>query len=163
MTRLYPCHGCPLRNGCEKRDEFRQRANGVGAVTIKFRCNKLLDEMRPGRRISIETPRIVASPYCDDETVRSGSYVVSATITTRTGYKFTCVVDPGQPGTEIEPERPLIRFRKTMGHHRIKAFKAEPDATLCEFERVQRDGVCDSPKPTESQQSGGCYCNVEQL
>ena len=142
---IKPCFRCPLRECCAEREEFRRRARGLGAVSVMFRCAKIEAALRPGRRIVVDSP--VLSGTDPDWDARVIHVPVPATITGCDRTLFTCVVDPGTPGTEDEPEKPIIRFRRRMGHHRIMRFLDEPDMELCSRgRRIQRNGVCDRPR-----------------
>lgn len=145
---IRPCRGCPLRDGCEQRDEWRDRVGGLGLRSATIRCGKLSAELRLGRRIEIDVPHIVASAGGpeDAETVRRGSLPVKATIVGARDDQFSCVVDPGQPGVEWEGVGRNVRFRRTLPARRIRRFLSEPDAALCASGRVQRDGSCDRPE-----------------
>jgi hypothetical protein len=151
-----------LREGCAKRAEFAKRAAGTGAVSIRFRCDILLREIRPGRRIVIWQPFLVADPtyhYPGDDDRRIQWMPVAATITRADGsYTFVCTVDPGQApahGVVLDDQAPAERrsrrFRKTQRHIRIIRFLDEPDAPLCDAPYVLRDGRCDAHE-------GACRC-----
>lgn len=161
MTRLNPCHGCPVRAGCEQREVFRAKARGLGARSITFRCPRLDKELRQGRRILVMTPRM-------KEHVRSTAYepdfrvemvAVPATITGSHDGEFTCVIDPGHVygrlngNLEESPPDDKYRFRRKMRAARIIRFLDEPDMEVCKNgARVMRGGVCDR-LPDEA-----CYC-----
>jgi hypothetical protein len=55
-VRINPCHGCPLKKGCDLYDEFRQRAAGIGARSVTFRCQRVVEKIRPGTRITMSMP-----------------------------------------------------------------------------------------------------------
>lgn len=158
-VRINPCHGCPLREGCEQRDEFRRRVRGLGLRSATFRCQKLDDALRQGRRIMVATPRIrdCGSGYYPDHRVEM--VAVPATITGSRDGEFTCVIDPGHvygqmsyEGDEIPPDE-KYRFRRKQRASRIIRFLDEPDMEVCkDGGRVQRNGACDRP-PGEI-----CYC-----
>lgn len=161
MTYIAPCHDCPLKQGCEQRDVFRQRAKGLNAASIKFRCDRLAAELRPGRRIELADAVVAISwgsgnySYDDGGPIRKD---VPATITGARGTKFTCVIDPGHvsdnPDDHNEGARDTsaLRFRRYQRHARIRRFLDEPDAALCENGRVMRGDDCDRPKDAP------CYC-----
>lgn len=157
--RINPCHGCPLREGCEQREEFRQRTRGLGARSVRFRCDKLERALYPGRRIMIGTPRMVGEWEPD---LRVQSTAVPATITGFHDDKFTCVIDPGHVRGQIDgdgceaPPEDKYRFRKYMRAQRIIHFLDEPDMPICEYGRVLRNGVCDFPKGDA--RTYGCTC-----
>jgi hypothetical protein len=152
MTHVFPCAGCPLRDGCDQRQEFAQRAKASGAGSISLRCSILKDAVRPGRRVQIMTPEIEYDRY-GEVVIRKAA--VSATITTiGTKYQFASVVDPGQllpDDGEERRHRGNVRFRRRQPHYRIVRFLDEPDAVLCSNGNVQRDGVCDT-------YDGTCFC-----
>lgn len=160
-ARINPCHGCPAREGCEQRDEFRRRIAGIGARSVTFRCERLNAALRPGRRIVIGTPVMVDhSSYCEPN-FRIRQTAVPATITRSHDGKFTCVIDPGHVRGRLdlyendEPEDiEKYRFRKYLRAQQIIRFLDEPDMPVCRNGRVQRDGTCDAP-------DGGCYCAEE--
>jgi len=159
-TRINPCHGCPVRDGCEQRDEFRRRVSGCGARSVTFRCERLTEALRPGRRVMISTPYVdVRSDYDD---WRMAQKAVPATISGSHEDKFTCTIDPGHvqgglnnDGEEDPASLDKYRFRKRMRAQRIIRFLDEPDMPVCKNGRVQRGGACDAP-------DGGCYCENEK-
>ena len=160
MTYIAPCHDCPLKQGCTQRDEFRRRTKGLNAASIKFRCDKLTAELRPGRRIELGAAVVGVGWGYDGEEDGVIRRDVPATITGATGTRFTCVIDPGHitenPDGHSEETRDIsaLRFRRYQRHSRIRRFLDEPDATLCEHgKRVMRGGTCDRPK------DGVCYCD----
>ena len=70
-TTIRPCLRCPLRKGCDRREEIRRRVRELRDLAPRefiFRCAKLLAELRPGRRVVIIQPvayenHAVAEPY----------------------------------------------------------------------------------------------------
>ncbi len=145
--RIFPCYGCPLKVGCKEHEGFQKRAAGTGAVSIRFRCQKLISELRPGRKVVITAPSYAYGGYSDESWVCIGNYEVRATITAAKAYKFVCTVDPG----ELDPEQckedgdiDAYRFRRTIPHHRIVRFLDEPDLRICKGGCVVRDGWHDS-------------------
>lgn len=158
--RIKPCHGCPFREGCELRDEFRARARGVGASSITFRCGRLADLLRPGSRVVITAP-VIGTTYGYDEKeheVCVDRLQVKATVTKLDGQgRFACVVDPGQLiDEEGEPVADKYRFRKLAPVSRIKRLLDEPAFPICEGGNVVRDDKCDT------RESGDCWCPRSQ-
>lgn len=151
-VHIRPCNGCPLREGCEQRDDFRKRMAGVDAVSVRFRCAKLKEAMRPGRRIEILAVVGIDRSNWEGEALRR---VVPATITASDGERFACVIDPehvsSDPGDHADNVNlAKVRFRKTQRHSRIRRFLDEPNARLCENGNVQRTTGCDN--------SDHCFC-----
>jgi hypothetical protein len=145
-VRLTPCFRCPLREGCELRDDWRRKVAGLGLTSAAFDCPKLSAELRPGRRIEISVP--VVYNYLNEEGYSMGRKDVAATITyVDPKGRFTCTVDPGQIDESMCPDGMdinKIRFRRKMRHIRIRRFLLGPDWPICEFShRVLRDGWCD--------------------
>lgn len=141
-VRLEPCHGCPLRAGCEQREQFRKRVAGLGLRSARFRCEKLAKEMRPGRRIvtlhPVEENHSHASDYEPD--IRMVQHEALATIYTTRNDRFSCIIDAGQ--FELAEDR--FRFRKARRHTRIVRFLDEPDRPLCHQDHIMVDGKCDT-------------------
>lgn len=160
-VRIEPCHGCKLRVGCEQIVEFKSKASGIGARTVRFDCPKLLAEMRPGRRIMVATPRArgCGHPYGPD--MRIENVAVPATILRTSGFhQFSCVIDPGHvygrlthDGFELPDEK--YRFRRRMNHQRILRFLDEPDREICQFGNpiIPATGTCD-----RAPDGGECIC-----
>jgi len=137
--RIFPCFRCPLREGCAEKRVFAEKVRGLGARSVAFDCAKLGAELRRGRRIVVETPRLVVVDSYSGEQARRGSYHDTATINyVAPSYRFTCVVDPGQHSEGKQ------RFRRLRGHHRIVRFLDEPDGVFCKLGELQRDGACDT-------------------
>jgi len=165
VTRINPCHGCPLREGCDLRETFRERTRLLGDVarSVTFRCKKLADALRPGRRVLVPTPRPKEGPYSwgGDPDIQIESVAVPATITGSHDNTFSCVIDEGnvfgrwsyEAGGQQAPDE-RFRFRKSMRHTRVVRFLDEPDRRLCEMgKRVMKaDGTCDKPDDWP------CYC-----
>lgn len=158
---LKPCTGCPLRDGCEQRDEFRRRVKGLGLRSATFRCSILQAAIAPGTRILVSHPITVEtggdhyySPQF--EVIRED---LPATITSSDCDEFSCVIDRDALVAAIELHEgegldkvDTYRFRKTMKARRIVKFLHEPRRNLCACGKVRLpDGSCDK-RPTE-----GCY------
>lgn len=157
MTYIAPCHDCPLKQGCEQRDEFRRRAKGMGAASIKFRCPRLAAELRPGRRVELASVIVGITPgYYPDDGDHAVRRDVPATITGALGNKFTCVIDPGHISENPDDHRArdvsALRFRRSQRYARIRRFLDEPDMPVCKNRRVMRNGGCDRHKDEP------CYC-----
>lgn len=156
--RIKPCHGCPFREGCELRDEFRARARGVGASSVTFRCGRLLEKLPPGTRIVITTPGKYTGYHYDGSEADCIQHIpVKATVTVcEDRGRFACVIDPGQIVDEHEEDAGSIpdkyRFRKLAPISRIKEILDEPALPICKAGNVVHDGKCDSSDPE------GCYC-----
>jgi hypothetical protein len=155
---LKPCTGCPIREGCEQRDEFRRRVKGLGLRSATFNCERLKKALQPGTRVVISHPITVASGgdhyYGPEfEIVRED---LPATIVSADSDEFSCVIDrdalvkaiEGQEG-EGADKVDTYRFRKTMKARRIVRFLNEPRRSLCDCGKVRlTDGTCDK-RPTE--------------
>lgn len=161
---LKPCTGCPLRKGCEQRDDFRRRVKGLGLRSATLNCDKLKKAIAPGTRILVPHPirvEIGGSEWSGPE------YVVirkdlPATIVGSGLDEFSCVIDrdallaavaaeEGEDADKVD----TYRFRKTMKARRIVKFLDEPRRNLCACGKVRLlDGSCDK-RPTED-----CY-NVQ--
>jgi hypothetical protein len=157
-VRVNPCFACPLRTGCEHRNELRAKALGIGAVSVNFRCERLAKELRPGRRVMVPAISVVEGRYYDEE--RKSSIAVPATITGAVkGYQFVCVIDPGALPEHIDGrDMELYRFRKPMRHTRIIRFLDEPDAQVCKNGRVMRGETCDRGPDNERGTLSPCWC-----
>lgn len=137
-VRITPCYRCPLREGCELRDEFRARARTAQAAAIRFKCQKIAAAMKPGTRILIDQP--VAGDDCDDERGPQVYHAqMKATITASDGYRFACTVDEH----ELIDER-KYRFRKMRPAYRIIRFLDEAPNQLCRCGNVVVDGNCET-------------------
>jgi len=149
---LRPCTGCPLRSGCEQRDEFRKRVSGLGLRSATFNCSRLKAALEPGTRIVVRHPIKVAgggdhyySPEYDIVRVE-----LPATITSSDRDDFSCVIDrdalvAAVEENEADPEKiDVYRFRKTMKHSRIVRFLDEPRRALSACGRPKLPGgQCD--------------------
>lgn len=149
-VRITPCHGCPARAGCPEVDGWRKKIAGLGLRAAKIRCVRLGQELRPGRRIAVTTPRLrskLSSYSCEPE-----YYVVHvavpATITSSRDGEFTCVVDRGCVTGFMPDEEPQDkwRFRRRMKAARIVRFLDEPDRSICDGGRVMSGDSCDRPE-----------------
>lgn len=157
--RINPCHGCPAREGCERISEMKDITRRLGAVSVKFTCDRLDHEMRIGRRIMTDVPRIRAHPASLEPEEVYSKVSVPATITGRGGYyEFTCTTDPGtaKPRPFRDEDREQVerrRFLKWRKHTRITRFLDEPDRKVCESGRVLLPGgACDGHP------DGRCWC-----
>lgn len=161
-VRINPCHGCPLGKDCEQRADFRARVSGLGLRSATFRCQKIADALRPGRRIMISAPVLEDRSDGWHPEMCIQHMAVKATITSSDDAgRFVCVIDPGQAEDDpvpndskknIDPNK--FRFRRKMGAYRVIRFLDEPDAKLCEEgRRILRGDACDRP-PGET-----CYCD----
>ena len=167
MTHITPCTRCPLSFGCTQRDEFRRRARGLRAVSVRFRCPILTKEVRPGRRIIIRMPVARYTGHAEAEEYEICHVEVPATITAaRKDHSFSCVVDKTAYQEAMEdsaglddktsPEFDVRRFRKTQKHVRIVSFSDFPDGKICESgNRLLDDGECDR-HPNDRE--GRCPC-----
>ena len=144
MTQIHPCRGCPLRDGCERRDELRAKIKGIGARSVTFDCQKLRREMHKGRRIVIKAP---FQEWNRDNEYRIVKRPVRATILFASGVSFVAAIDPFA-GVEDR-----YRFRRYQPHHRIVRFLDEPDAPFCANGNIlSEDGGCDR------REGFGCVC-----
>ena len=166
---IAPCVGCPIKEGCEQREAFRQRARGIGASSIRFKCDLLAHALRIGRRITILQPiGVEVSGRWEPERsiVRA---VVKATINGLSPrYEFSCVIDRGEieraqqnyptcTDTVEDDDIERFRFRRYQKPSRIQAFLDEPDWVLCELGTMRHpDAVCDGEK-------GSCWCGAGGL
>lgn len=161
---LKPCTGCPLREGCKQRDEFRRRVKGLGLRSATFNCDHLKKAITPGTRILVSHPirvEISGSEWTGPEydIVRKD---LPATITGSDRDEFSCVIDRDALLAAVAAEEgedtdkvDTYRFRKTMKARRIVKFLHEPRRKLCACGKVRLpDGSCDK-RPTED-----CY-NVQ--
>lgn len=150
-TRIVPCYRCPLREGCQQRDIYRQKAAGIGAVSIRFKCPVLAARLAPGTRIKIPHPVGVLEYDCyagEHEVFKK--YDLPATITTSDGYNFAAIIDVDQTDEDGQPVK--NRFRRKMPAYRIAEFLDEPPRKFCELGNLLLpDGKCDNS-------DGECYC-----
>lgn len=156
---IFPCRGCPLREGCEQRGDFTRRASGIGARSVAFKCARLGAEIRPGRRVIIRQPVAVAGRGWDDDGYHIRHVEVPATITSAgKHYAFASTVDAGAIEPHLDPDlaeefpetiKDQFRFRKLQRHSRVVRFLDEDDRRVCEHGgRVQPappGGQCDRP------------------
>lgn len=141
--RINPCHGCPLRNGCEQREVFRRKAKRTGARSISFSCPILSRAVSVGARIVINAKR----PDDGEYGMELVNVAVEATIThVAANHTFACTIDRGQ-GIEDQ-----YRFRKFQKHIRIVEFLDQPRGLVCQSGNVRNaEGVCDG-------KNGACWC-----
>lgn len=152
---LKPCTGCPLREGCEQRNDFRKRVSGLGLRSATFNCQRLKAALAPGTRIVVKHPIAVEvdSYYGDTEIFYED---LPATITSSHVDEFSCVIDRNallQAIEDLEGEGAdkvdTYRFRKTLKARRIIRFLDEPRRGFCSCGRVKSaDGSCER-RPTE--------------
>lgn len=149
-VRITPCYRCPLRDGCPQREVYRQKASGLGAISIWFKCKILADRLKPGTRIKIPHP-YVAMAYgwdgSEHDVYRTAP--MPATILTSDGYRFSAVIDKDQTDENDDPV--ANRFRRMMPAYKIVEFLDEPPRKICEQGNLLlEDGTCDT--------SSGCSC-----
>lgn len=152
--RITPCYRCPLREGCQQRDVYRQKASGLGAVSIRFRCKILADRLAPGVRIKIPHPVgfTAYDPYGGENTIFK-SLPLPATILSSDGYNFSSVIDKDETDEEGEPLN--NRFRRKMPAYRIVEFIDEQPRKICKMGNLLLpDGTCDN--------SGECWCTMQE-
>lgn len=140
-VRINPCYGCPIKEGCEQKAEYRRRVSGLGLRSATFRCERLKDRIKPGTRIVVTMPTFGPNNYGED--IYCGRREVKATIHSSDGMHFACVVDKSEIDDMAEREelsesadRERIRYRKTMRHSRIVRFLDEEPWRVCEFGAV---------------------------
>ena len=151
-VRITPCYRCPLREGCQQREIYRQKASGLGAVSIRFRCKILADRLTPGVRVKILHPvgTIGYYPYGGEYT-GFRKWPFPATVLSSDGYNFSAVIDKDQTDEEGDPLN--NRFRRKMPAYRIVEFLDEPARKLCSLGNLLLpDGTCDN--------SGKCGCTM---
>ncbi len=159
-VRINPCFGCPLRKGCEQKQEFSKRVAGLGLRSATFDCSRLSEALSFGSRIVVKMPTFGPDEY--EGTVFNGHREVNATIHSSDGNRFACVVDKADIDLMVEDEvlaesadPAKIRHRKTMRHTRIVRFLDEPKWTKCESHGlVSPSGDCAERE---------CYCANDPL
>lgn len=163
-VHIKPCHGCPLRTGCQLRNEFRSKVHGLGLRSASFACPILDEKLQPGTRIEIGVPIFGPDQY-DESYHFTGRHKVKATILSSKNGSFSCVVDPEHQEFMVENggdiRNPgLIRFRKTQKHHRIIRWLDEPKRERCEVGSIKLpDGTCDVPNGEQC----ACQWNKEAV
>jgi hypothetical protein len=55
---IYPCRDCRLSAGCEIKDEKVKAIRGLKLTSIKFRCQKRTDYLKPGMRVKAHLPYV---------------------------------------------------------------------------------------------------------
>jgi len=150
---LKPCTGCPLREGCEQRNEFRRRVSGLGLRSATFNCDRLKDAIAPGTRVLVSHPIAVdaGGTWYNGPEIRIIRADLPATITNSDRDKFSCVIDRDSLLEAIEDHggdgaenADTYRFRKTMGARRIIRFLDEPRRRICGCgNAVLPSGDCD--------------------
>lgn len=154
-VRLNPCFGCPLKDGCPDRDDWRRKVSGLGLASARFRCKRLADQVRLGRRIVITAPVFGEGDYGEYDMARQPVHATISSV--YPDHRFSAIVDRGQiedmvlPGTD--PNQ--VRFRKRMRHSRIVQFLDEPDGTFCKLGSLKAGDECD-------QRDGQCGCKQEK-
>lgn len=148
---LKPCTGCPLRNGCEQRDDFRKRVAGLGLRSATFNCDRLRKAITPGTRILVNHPiSVETSGYCGEPYTDVVRVEVPATIVTSDRDEFSCVIDRDALLAAIDEHEAdadkvdIYRFRKTMKARRIVKFLDEPRRAICPCGNPRlAGGACD--------------------
>lgn len=151
---LRPCTGCPLREGCKQRDEFRRRVAGLGLRSATFNCDHLKKAIEPGTRILISHPIKVETEgsYYDGPQFDFIREDLPATIISSDGERFSCVIDRDALAQAIERHEgedidkvDTYRFRKTMLARRIVRFLDEPKRRVCDGGRLLLpEGGCET-------------------
>ena len=174
VTHIAPCTRCPLKQGCELRDEFRARVRGLGASSVRFKCSRLAAEIRIGRRVIIRATILEECSYSDGDEYGSiiRHYEVAATVTTAyPDYSFAATIDQGALESSMGGERDnwfedvpteqvnKRRFRRKQKHIRIVRFLNEPDRQFCSAYKILLlpDGSCDHHP------NGECCRNASRL
>lgn len=158
-VHLKPCHGCPIpkKIGDErctaKRAEMRKKVSGLGLTSATFKCGILEEHLRPGRRITINTPILIdgGGYFGDGYTV--SSVEVSATILSCRNGRFQCVVDleamreaQSLDESETGKDPKDLIYRKPRLPGRIVRFLDEPLRPLCAGGNLAgAGGKCDRP------------------
>ncbi len=149
---LKPCTGCPLREGCQQRDDFRGRVKGLGLRSVTFNCDRLTTSLTPGTRIVVKHPIVVKT---DDGYYGPASATIyaelPATINSSGLDEFSCVIDRDallaaieKQGGDQSDKVDTYRFRKTMLARRIVRFLDEPKRDFCDCGHVKAiDGRCE--------------------
>lgn len=146
---LKPCTGCPLRDGCEQRDDFRKRVRGLGLRSATFNCDRLKAAIAPGTRIVISHPITVemGGGYYSGPQYDILREDLPATIVSSGVDDFSCVIDRSALAEAIELNEAegadkidTYRFRKTMPARRIVRFLDEPKRRICGCGKVVLPG-----------------------
>jgi hypothetical protein len=148
---LRPCRGCPLRHGCEQRDEFRKRVSGLGLRSATFDCKRLASAIEPGTRVVVSHPiKVETCGYSGESCYDIVRAEVPATIVGSGRDAFSCVIDRDALLAAIEAQEgdatniDTFRFRKTMKASRIIRFLDEPRRALSACGRPKLPGgQCD--------------------
>lgn len=164
MTYIKPCRGCPLRHGCEQREDFRRRVRELGGLarTVRFKCPKLGAEIRPGRRIIIRQPHRVPGAWDDDWGI-SSEPLPATIVWVYPDHSFSATVDKApfmalfdrQIDTTDIDDWEKRRFRKRQAHYRIIQFLDEPDRTVCALGCVGGRAACEP-------RGGTCECAAQE-
>jgi len=161
---LKPCTGCPLRNGCEQRDEFRKRVSGLGLRSATFNCERLAKAIQAGTRILVSHPiRVETGGSYEGPEYRIIRADFSATITNSDRDKFSCVIDRDalveaidDQGGEDSEKVDTYRFRKKMLARRVVRFLDEPKRHICGCGNpVLPSGECDKRSNEDCWAAGG--------
>lgn len=151
-VRINPCFRCPLSVGCELKAQWSAKLRGLGLRSANFKCDRLLAEMRVGRRIEISTPVAEGTEFGESISRER----VKATITAvKPDATFACTVDPND-ARELTIED-KFRFRRSRPRFRIERFLDEPDGVVCGFGVCVRDGKCDHHPERDS-----CWCENQR-
>jgi hypothetical protein len=109
------------------------RVKGLGLTEVKFKCDRIAEALRPGRRIVIMRPteedarrRVPAKATI----IHTGAFELRK-------LRFRCVVDPSETADKY-------RWRKPMNHNRIVRFLDEPDRKICGCGYIIHDGKADT-------------------
>lgn len=77
---LKPCTGCPLRDGCEQRDDFRKRVRGLGLRSATFNCDRLKAAIAPGIGVLLRELYYGAYPHLRPQSAVSAGIVETCNI-----------------------------------------------------------------------------------
>lgn len=149
--RINPCHGCPLKKECDLHLDFRQRAKGVGARTVSFRCGRIVEMIPPGTRITMSMSWLDEDGGGWGPVIRQGA-MKATVLTIEDDATFAAVMDRDE---DISDDK--FRFRKKKHVRNIIEFLDEPPATICKRGNVMLDeNTCDHSNDQP------CWCAEEK-
>ena len=139
--RIKPCHGCPLKVGCEVFPFIKEKLpeDTRGFVSVAIKCGEIVKKLAPGTRIMLSMPIKWESEntYEPDYRISHTSFPATITYIDAKG-SFNAVMDKNDAFED------KYRFRKRGPISRINAILNEPPRQICMRGNPIVDGKCDT-------------------
>jgi hypothetical protein len=148
--RINPCHGCPFKKGCELYVKFQARTKGIGARSVTFRCQRIVEKLPKGTKVTMSMPYLNEDGWTPEIII---SPMAATILHVSDDGKFNAVMDKDE---RIDDDR--FRWRKTKHVRAIVSILDEPIVHVCKNGNpMLTEDTCDN-----SRQRGGCLCAIEK-